>query len=565
MLHNKRNVTILKAGFLSFALAFGSTANAQIIPNTANVDRIKPAQTHIESELKKPEKAIEKPLFPKSSAPDVAKTVKLLFKGANIEGVTVFGEDELKEIYKQYINKDTTLEIAWIIADALTHKYNQNGYFLSRAYVPEQEVVDGKVTIKVVEGYIGDVALQNPDLNNRIIKQSIADITSQRPIKAEQIDSFLLKINDLPGQNFKGILSELKSNDEAAAKMTLVQVVDKSDVGSVSIDNYGSRYIGPTEFSAAYKTSILPLQQTDFTISGSLPTNELFYGSLEHFIAITPEIKIGFNADKTKAFPSYTLSKYNIESESNTDSANLYYQLLRQRQENISLKLGIDARNTNTTLLGKQISHDQIRVLRAGINYDVFDHWDGYNVVNLKISKGINGLSSSKEDDLNLSKSGAKPNFSKIELSLQRQQALNADLSLIASASMQHASGILYSSEEFGYGGQNFGRAYDSSDIVGDHGIEGSLELRYNLINDGDSYLMPYGFYDLGRVWTEKPSSGSPQTEAGSSAGIGARFLTNGITGNIGIASPLTRDISVPIYGHNKRSARLLLQLSKEF
>ena len=49
----------------------------------------------------------------------------------------------------------------------------------------------------------------------------------------------------------------------------------------------------------------------------------------------------------------------------------------------------------------------------------------------------------------------------------------------MAALSGQWASGPLYSSEEFGYGGKNFGRAYDQSELTGDHGVAASVEVDY--------------------------------------------------------------------------------------
>ena len=80
-------------------------------------------------------------------------------------------------------------------------------------------------------------------------------------------------------------------------------------------------------------------------------------------------------------------------------------------------------------------------------------------------------------------------------------QGVTPNWSLFAAASGQVASGPLYSSEQFGYGGQAFGRAYDASEITGDHAVAASLGMRYSGIDPMHGVrLMPYGFYDMGRV-----------------------------------------------------------------
>ena len=562
-----RKLHIFYSALFCFACLL-SSAHAAVtqIPSSAEVDRQKPLENKPTELYQTPEDLVKKTILPFNNAPASAKKVHFVLKTVNIAGATAFSKGELAEVYKDFIGKDVTLDIAWMIAGSLTEKYRSQGYFLSRAYVPEQEIKDGIIVIKVVEGYVGKVSFEKPEGSNRIALELIDRLTSKRPLKVQQIESFLLRINDIPGYSFKGVLSPLKGDDEAAVQMTLVSLGTTSH-GSVGIDNYGSRFIGPNEFSANYQSSFLPLQQTNLSVFSSLPTKELKYGAIDHQIALTPDLKIGFNADNTHAYPGYYLTKYSIESRAASYGINLYYQLMRQRQENLLLKFGIDARDTNTDLQFNQISHDQIRVARATATYDFFDGWDGYNLVNVKLSQGIDGLGSSKAGDLNLTRNDAKPNFRKIELTLQRQENLLPDIALVTATSMQRASGTLYSSEQFGYGGQNFGRAFDSSEIIGDHGISGSAELRYNMIKDLDPVaVVPYTFYDIGKVWSIHPSNGQPGDESGSSAGFGVRMDSDiGVNGNLGLAFPLTRTIATPIYGHNGNFPRILLQVGKSF
>jgi hemolysin activation/secretion protein len=133
----------------------------------------------------------------------------------------------------------------------------------------------------------------------------------------------------------------------------------------------------------------------------------------------------------------------------------------------------------------------------------------------------------------------------------------------IGQVSGQIASKPLFSSEEFGYGGQDFGRAYDPSELVGDSGIKGSLEIRYLGLKPGfDVNLSPYAFYDIGKVWNEDTGGIS---ESGSSAGFGVSIShSTGFSGNFGLAYPLTRKINTPIDG-NPEGPRYLFQARYSF
>ncbi len=97
------------------------------------------------------------------------------------------------------------------------------------------------------------------------------------------------------------------------------------------------------------------------------------------------------------------------------------------------------------------------------LNYSAQDAWQGTNAFQLGLTQGIAGLGASKKGDLNLSRAQATPDFQKMTLSYTRQQGLLPDTVITGDLSGQLASVPLYSSEEFGVGGQRFGRAYDNS------------------------------------------------------------------------------------------------------
>lgn len=501
---------------------------------------------------------------PSLPAPGAAKSIRFTLKHLRIEGATVFSPDLLADLYAPYIGKEITLDVAYKIAEAITQRYRDAGYFLSLAYVPNQEIANGKVTIAVVEGYIGKVELEGEAADSAVIRGYIERLQARKPVKADEVESFLLRVNDVPGLSFRGVLAPLKNAQDGAVKLSLV-AAKKEGHGSISMDNFSSRFLGPNELAASYSTSLLSLQQT--TVSGlmNLFADRLRYITLGHSVTVAPDITVEVMASTTRAKPGYTLERFDIESASHALSLGLNYQWMRQRQENLVLKLLLDSRNSDTDFLGATFTRDRLRVLRTSAGYDTSDRWQGINVVNAMLSHGIDGLGSSRAGDRNLSRARAKPDFTKAELMLSRLQGVGDQWSLLAAATGQWASGALYSSEEFGYGGQAFGRAYDASEITGDHGLAASLELRYGgWGNMQPLSLQPFAFYDIGRVWNI--DAGQPKRESGASAGLGVRFASQWQqTGSVGLSYPLTRDAATPIYGAHASGPRILLQISQAF
>ncbi|TAF40819.1 MAG: ShlB/FhaC/HecB family hemolysin secretion/activation protein [Alphaproteobacteria bacterium] len=557
----------LLAAFLFLSVVGAASASAidsSAIPNPADIGRIKPEEKMLRSRPKAQARAKEAGGLPSVHAPEGAEHIRFILKDIHITGTTIFSQQELDPLFADYLTTEISLKTAYDIAHKITKHYQHAGYFLSVAYLPDQEISDGTIKMQVVEGHIGKVHLPESLASNSLISSYVYEITQQRPLRAQTLETLLLLINDLPGLSAKGTLSELKDAHDGGVELT-IETSEEQGTGLVSFDNYSSRFLGPHQGTLSYTDSFIPFHQTNIAGLMSAPTDKLKFLSLGHNIAITPDITFEFAGNHTQAAPGYTLKPFEIESTANFLSGSLRYQFLRQREQNLAFRVNLDMRNTTTESLNTEITQDHIRALRIAAEYDTIDSWDGYTIINTQFSQGIGGLGSTPEGDSNLSRQQASPDFSKIELSVTRIQALSEQWSFIMSAASQIASDPLYSAEEFGYGGQGFGRAFDASEIIGDSGVLGSLELRYSEWKEPKPVgFEPYVFYDMGRIWNK--DSGQSARESGSSIGFGVRATTDfNMSANLGVAFPVNRDVITPIYGDKNNHPRLLFEITHSF
>lgn len=556
------NKNIVYSALLGSLIA--SSALAEVIPSTVDAGRlISDEKPKFEQEsLQKPAPFVNN--LPPIQIPENAKKIKFVLKGVDIEGLTIYSTDDFKYSYEDSLDKETPLSLAWIIAEQVTQTYRNNGYFLSRAYIPEQNIKKGIIKIKVIEGYISQVTLPKEIENNWIVQKYLENFLLEKPTTMKNLENFVLKLNDLAGYSFRSVISSADSGKEGEAKLTIIKT-DKKGQGMIAVDNYASRYTGPHEMIASYSTSFIPMQQTTVTGVSSIPLDKMSYAGINHAILVAPNTTLAFDYSLSQTYPKYSIDYLNIDSSANSFGTGLSYQIIRQRDENLSSSIKFDSINVFSKMTDSTLTSDHIRVIRTALNYSKSDRWNGYNLFDVTISRGINGLESNNVNDPFVSRSGAEPNFTKAEINLSRQQEINSKFSLLASSANQIASGTLYSAEQFGYGGSSFGKAYDSSEITGDRGTKGSIELRY------DQYLslepvsiQPYTFYDFGVIWNQ--AADQPRRESGTSAGFGCRLLSKlGQMGNIGIAWPLTRNVATPIYGDRSKAPRLMFQFSQRF
>jgi hemolysin activation/secretion protein len=67
----------------------------------------------------------------------------VLIKDIIIEGNTVIDTAALQKIVAPYKNTQLTIDDMGALTDLLTMAYQDAGYLLARAYLPEQEITDG--------------------------------------------------------------------------------------------------------------------------------------------------------------------------------------------------------------------------------------------------------------------------------------------------------------------------------------------------------------------------------------------------------------------------------------
>ncbi len=265
------------------------------------------------------------------TVPETAKSIHFTLKNVVMKGNTAFKDNELQDIFSPYIGRDITLDIAWAITGQITERYHAKGYFLSRAYVPAQTIEEGRLEIHILEGYIGQVEYKSVDKSNRIIVGIIKDIKRQRPVTTKRLESLMLRLNDLPDLKFHGTILPDKALPEGAVKLILEEVHDHGR-GLISLDNFGSRFLGPYQQAATYQKSFFPNQLTTVSASTSIPFKELAYGAFNHDITLSPQLTLMLNGSYVKARPGYRLVKNHINSNALEAGLGLRYQPIRQRQ-----------------------------------------------------------------------------------------------------------------------------------------------------------------------------------------------------------------------------------------
>ncbi|MCB9964484.1 MAG: ShlB/FhaC/HecB family hemolysin secretion/activation protein [Rhodospirillales bacterium] len=541
--------------------------NIPDIPGPADAGRIEAQPEQILPPREAPKIIVPELAAPEAPVPEGAASMTFVLQNVVIEGMSAFSPVEMEDIYKPLLGREIELSRVWEFAGRITERYQQAGYFLSRTYVPAQEIGDGRVILRVIEGYVGDVQIEGAQDDNYLVDMLGDRITGQKPARLQDLERALLLLGDIPGRSFEAVLGRMDDGAPEGAVRLILKESKTNGRGSLLLNNHGSRFTGPHRTSFAYEDSFLPNQSTAVSgIASALPVgDELWAVNATHEIKILPEVGLELSLGRTVSQPGYTLASNDIESRSVNWGVGLNWQVIRQRQHNMSFSLALDGRNVNTDILDTPLTRDRIRAVRLSGSYDGADPLHGYNALNMTLSRGITGLGANEPGELNLSRADAEPDFTKFEATWQRSQFIAADWLGVTTLTGQRASKALYSSEEFGFGGPSLGRAYDASEITGDHGIGGAVEVQYTGIEPvKEIKFTPSVFYEAGKIWNI--DDGQDDGLSIADAGIGLNIShPSGLSGALTIAQPLTKSIDTPTYGNNGHNPRIYFQLGWTF
>jgi len=491
--------------------------------------------------------------------PPNADAIRFVLNQLTIDGVTVYPADKLRPMYASSLHKEVTLAEIYRIVETITAKYRNDGYILSQVIVPAQAVEGGNVRLQAIEGYIANVRVEGgTDSMRARIRKYGERIRASRPLKAGALERNVLLMNDLPGVQARAVLAPAQT--PGAADLVL-QLSQHSYAAQSSADSRGSRAQGRQRVFGDLDLNSL-LGGASLTEVRAVTTfdQELTYaaGAYDQFIG-THGGKISFEGSYVYSRPQELLViPLNLITKSQTLGLTYTYPLVRSRRSNVYLRGALTAFNSKSTIFDVKDTEDRIRAVRVGATVDSGDSLGGVNIADVEFSQGIGGIGASTNGDEYLSRSSGQVDFRRANLYASRIQSLPAHFSIVVGVNGQYAFTDLLAPELFSFGGEQFGRGYDASELLNDQGVGAKVDLRY-MHSWGRSLLMPYGFYDWGQVWQRTKIAGIDASQTASSAGFGIRLgMGSRLSSFVEVAKPLDKLVTQ----ENSDDARIFFGVS---
>ena len=434
-----------------------------------------------------------KPTSQEAGAPQ--DNAKIVVNRLQVTGARVYTEARLLEVTGFAPGSSLSLtDLQGMAARIATH-YRQNGYFVTQAYVPAQEIQGGAVSIAVIEGQYGKVSLNNQTkVSNALANGLLAGINSGDVVATAPLENRLLLLSDLPGVR---VNSSLVPGAAPGSSDLIVNLTPGKRIsGSIDADNAGNHYTGANRVGATVNFNE-PLGLGDVASLRVLTS-----GSGLHYARGSYQLQLG-KATVGVAYSAldYELSRGDYEGQGyngTTKITSLYgsYPLVRSRNRNLSAALVYEDKTFEDKMDAMTYRDKEAQVLTASLYGNERDNLGGGGVTGYSLALGAGNIDNDIPGEIN-------GRFSKLGFNLSRVQRVTDTVSLSAVVNGQLASRALDSSEQMELGGMYGVRAYPEGEGYGDTGLVLNLEARWQIPKFSHSLpgqLQLTGFVDSGTV-----------------------------------------------------------------
>ena len=566
----------MKKYLFIFLIVFSSSALAIDVPTVDDYQNKINKSNEVEKDLIIDKEKQEKSLVSSSENDGIKVKIKKFI----IEGNYSIAEAELQDIIKDFLNQELTLTELDATTEFITNYYIDKGLW-ARAVLPEQDIRNNELKIKIIEAKLGKIIFQkSPDSKPGISEEIAQKYLSQNQIKDQifninNLNENIQKLDNLAGVN---ATASLQSGEVEGETDVIVEVTESKLIsGNVKVDNHGSRSSGVGRSTTLLNfNGLLDIGET-FTLQNVHTTGSDYYS-----LGLT--MPIGYSGVSTTIRGSemdydlgVPLKSSNPEGNSDSISMTLDFPSFNLGNLTSSISLGV-SNNTYLNRTSSGISSEKNN-FKGNLDFN-------FNLVDRLLGGGSNSFSFSLvTGDLDLGdtpsnlasdQTAANTNgsYDKLTFNFSRVQSITNRSSLLFSTNGQYGGKNLDSGEQISLGGVSGIKSYPNSEASGSHGIISKLEHRYIFNQRVQSKI----FYDFGKIqqykstysgWNSSNTSLKNTYEL-SGAGVGLDFFLGGL-GDLSLiyAQKFSNNPAEDAFGKDndgtQSSERLWMSLGKNF
>lgn len=378
------------------------------------------------------------------------------------------------------------------VANVVSDYYHEHGYFLARAIIPAQEVNDGVVHIRVLEGRLVKVEPKGNKLySDAMLERPFAPLIGNL-VSVKQSETALLTLAQYPGLSAFGVFTP--GDYVGTTNLVLNVQNERAYDANVRVDNEGTEFTGrnrligtvdwnnPTGHADMLRVTALKTFVPENTLFGDVRYEHPFL-DLDNTLAVDLS-RNSFDVSGSGVTPGTIGGISKIA----TLSLQRYFQ--RSRDQTLTGTVDFSRNRADTVFVGKVIGRDDHAILGAQLGYDSINAALGtISTASVRIEHGLAGVFGVPSDAALQNKQvlpppsryggdgkPALPDFTRLTVNYQLFKSLPYNQSLLFRFSGQYTPDMLTSMEQFVIGGVDSVRAVPTSQFLADKGVFGSLE-----------------------------------------------------------------------------------------
>ena len=273
-------------------------------------------------------------------------------------------------IREQRRKRGVTLGMIELVADEITQFYREKGFILAKAYIPEQKVRGGVVTLTLLLGELGSVTIPNENrVSTPLIKRSFTR-SMHKPVTSERLEEALYLVNDIPGLRARSVLAPGSQIGDTNLNINIQE--EKRYSSNIRLDKFGSeetsknRLYGdvylhnPSGLGDELYVALLKTYSPDNSTFGAIRYSS-YWGMprLRTSIGYSTNDFISQNTQGDSDIPLFT-------GESQVSDISMDYVITRRRVKNITV--GIKHSNIDTLVVSTEGSV-QLTSLRVKFDF----------------------------------------------------------------------------------------------------------------------------------------------------------------------------------------------------
>lgn len=462
---------------------------------------------------------------------------KVFVRKFRLEGNTVFSDEDLAPVLGPYENREITAEEMQEVKKSVTLFYIDRGYVNSGAVIPDQQVEDGIITFRIIEGKLtktdisGNTWLRTGYISKRLELTTASEagplniITLQDRLKLIRQDPRVENINATlgPGLEPGEAVLDVKVDESRPYHMSL------------TFNNHNSPGIGSYRGEVGLRHINLTGWGDALSLNYGM-TEGLDEYSANYTIPITcRDTTLTFDFDRSESdVVAAPFDELDIASKTKTYSVALRHPFYKTLSREFAMELKFEKRESETSLLGDPFSfadgtdngESEVSVLRFS------QEWVDRTLTQVLALRSSFGFG--------LDMMGATINDSGVDGEfitwlgqfqwLRRIGPLNSQI--LFRTDLRLSNDPLLPMEKFSIGGATTVRGYRENQLTTDNGVISAFEWRIPVAqlkipgvskgqNDGFLHLV-LPFFDFGQGWNTDSPDPSPDNIY--SVGTGLRW-----------------------------------------